>query len=217
MSQDTKRCSRCERIKFLSDFYVFTSRKDGSKSYDCYCKECRKLVNSRGYRRAQRERIDAEKAMRESIPEGYKLCPSCKKVLPLEEYYFLPSRGKHCSYCKECSRAQQRAVVKKSKARKGVFRYKDGRLYLFKGHRNGARTLYWTNDMLSVLKRYYPMTPDSEIAEMLGLSETAVYKKAKELGMKKSKEYLSSIGKRGAQASIVAMRRRSREQQQNQP
>lgn len=216
MTQPTKRCSHCKRIKFVTDFYLFTSRKDGSKTYDTYCKECRKKLNSAKYRREQRERIDSARAFLESIPEGYKLCSACKKVLPLEEFYFLKCKGKHNHCCKECARERARKQCQKepSKARKGVFRYKDGRMYVFKGYKNGARTLYWSENMLSILKRYFPNTPNAEVAEMIGVSVTTLERKAQELGIAKSKTYLSEIGVRAGRLSGVVLRKKLKQSQQ---
>lgn len=45
--------------------------------------------------------------------------------------------------------------------------------------------------MLSIMNRYYPSTPNAELVELLNVSERTITRKAKELGLSKSKEYIS--------------------------
>ena len=62
----------------------------------------------------------------------------------------------------------------------------DGRKYIHTGH---APKLYWSQDSIDLLKRYFPRTGSGEIAEMLGFSPMSVKRKAKELGLKKDLEH----------------------------
>lgn len=125
-----------------------------------------------------------------------KRCIHCGKEKPLTEFYASRKLKRdrsghylcHDSLCKECRKAHNKSV-KLAKSKIGVFRNPiDGRLYIHNGTQGGKK-LYWTGDMLSIMHRYYPCTPDTEIAEMIGVSSRAVYLKAKELGLTKSKQY----------------------------
>lgn len=49
--------------------------------------------------------------------------------------------------------------------------------------------------MLSIMRRYYHNTINRELAEMLGVSERSVTRKARELGLEKDKDFVSSISK----------------------
>lgn len=218
MTQETKRCRFCGTIKFLTDFYEFTSRKDGSKHHDSYCKKCRSYANSKAYRNSQRERIDAIQSLKASVRENEKYCPRCKRVLPLSDFYIVKSTGKPVSFCKECSRERSRSYKCKSKAHNGVFVHKcDGRLRVFTGVKGGQK-LYWTENMLSVLRRYYPNSPSFEVAEMIGVQRCSLDRKAKELGIKKSPEYIRRCRQKGGIAGGIAMRKKIRKlNQQNQP
>ena len=48
----------------------------------------------------------------------------------------------------------------------------------------------WTPQMVSDLKRFYPNTTNNELKGLFMLSEYSIRKKAKELGLKKDKEFL---------------------------
>ena len=52
--------------------------------------------------------------------------------------------------------------------------------------------IYWTPYMLEQLKRDFPTTKNADIAINLNMSITSVRSKAAELGLKKTREYLSS-------------------------
>ncbi len=200
--QATKICARCHQEKPLTGYYS-TARKKGSVRYDSYCRECRIEYNRAQYLRKHRENIEARKVIRANTPDGHKYCPRCKRIQPLDMFFFIPSTGKPYSYCRECSRELARGHKKASKERQGVFRHKDGRFYEHKGIYR-SYTLYWSGNMLSVLRKYYPNTPNTEIAEMLGVSEATVYRKAHSIGLHKNEQYIRECRIRsGLQAGIV--------------
>lgn len=49
--------------------------------------------------------------------------------------------------------------------------------------------------MLSDLKRHYPTTKNKELAELLGVSERTLVRKARELGIGKNPEWLASVSR----------------------
>ena len=115
-------------------------------------------------------------------------CSKCNRDLPIESFYPSEFRGNRKPRCKECHKA-----MKKSRARlKGEVVKKDDRLYISK---RGFFAIYWTPNMISILKRHYPNSPNSDVCEMLGVSENTMYRKARELGLKKSEEYINNNAK----------------------
>ena len=54
------------------------------------------------------------------------------------------------------------------------------------------RRRFWTTAEESRLRSLYPTTPMSQLVEMLGRPKSAIYGKAKELGLKRSAEFLAS-------------------------
>lgn len=49
--------------------------------------------------------------------------------------------------------------------------------------------------MLSIMRRHYHNTLNRELAEMLGVSERSVTRKAREMGLKKSREFMASVSR----------------------
>lgn len=52
-------------------------------------------------------------------------------------------------------------------------------------HRGCATRIYWSGDMLSLIRREFPTTLNEELAGMLGVSPRTLARKAKELGLTK--------------------------------
>lgn len=203
-NQETKRCSHCKRIKFVTDFALRTRRSDGTQYYDYYCRECRHEASKRVNVRAAHERNMQRKAERAAIIVGHKekYCPSCKRVLPKSSFYpAQKSDGLH-TYCKECfCNKYTRDKKRPSKARTGVYRsHVDGRLRVLNG-KPGGHKIHWSGDMLSILYRYYATTSNKDLAEMIGVSDRTVREKATELGLAKSRIY---IHERQSQAARIA-------------
>jgi hypothetical protein len=53
----------------------------------------------------------------------------------------------------------------------------------------------WSTQDLNLLKRLFPATPTSKVAQKVGRKLDAVKKKASRMGLKKSKVYLRRIGR----------------------
>lgn len=95
-----RECSRCHTRKGESEFYA---------SNRSWCKAC--------IRADSRARRDAKRTPREQLPEGFKRCPPCGRVLPLAE--FRPrSNGRPYSYCHACQRVANEASRRKRVAKK---------------------------------------------------------------------------------------------------
>jgi hypothetical protein len=102
----TKTCRDCGEEKPLTEFY---RRKQSPDGFALYCRACFGIRTARAYRKRQEAagatvRPYLPKSEREKLPEGYRRCPDCQQVLPLDR--FVRSRaaaGGIGSYCRECS------------------------------------------------------------------------------------------------------------------
>ena len=196
-NQETKICSKCGQEKPITEYYT---RRKGDKLLPlAHCKQCHDDY-------ARRKREEYRKAHPEPVyPEGYQRCCRCHEVKPFSEFHRNRSRksGVHIE-CRACVSERER-----KKTPPKVFRGTDGRLYI-ENAKTGRALLYWTPNMLSVMHRYYPNTPNRELAEMLGIHEMTVIVKAKELGLSKHPEYLSALGKKNGVLGAYAKRRNER-------
>ena len=220
-NQETKRCGRCKRIKFVTDFALRTRRSDGTQYYDNYCRECRCEANRRANVRAAHERNKHRIAERASIVVGdnEKYCVSCKRVLPKEKFYKSKSEPDGLNtYCKECFYEKYiRDKPKQSRGKVGVFRSPiDGRVKVYNGKPCGQK-LHWNGDMLYVLRTYFPNTSSEEIGEMIGVCGRVVREKAQELGLTKSREYIHSRYSHAARLGWATRRKNQILKQSQQP
>jgi hypothetical protein len=85
-----KECTACKKVKSLESFHYASEHTDGRENR---CKDCAKTL--------QKKYIE-NKRETEEIPTK-KECTSCKKTLPLEEYYVdnekFDKRGTKCKQC----------------------------------------------------------------------------------------------------------------------
>jgi hypothetical protein len=58
--------------------------------------------------------------------------------------------------------------------------------------------------MISELKRYYANTSNEELVELFGCSIRTIIRKARELGLNKSKEHTSFIAKQKSMLAVIA-------------
>ena len=54
----------------------------------------------------------------------------------------------------------------------------------------------WSKSDVSLLKKLFPNNPTAEIAAKLGRATDAVKKKASRMGLRKSKKYMKSLGRK---------------------
>lgn len=100
----TKRCRVCTQEKELSEFSAHPNTRDGRAGI---CKPCHNEYLRKRYKRK-----------RPLLPRGHKLCPRCKKVLPLDQFAANAARkdGRQ-SYCNACWPAYVKYANKKPERR----------------------------------------------------------------------------------------------------
>lgn len=120
-------------------------------------------------------------------------CSTCKRELPEDAFY------KSDKYrCKECHRKQKKASYDKYHPQ--VYVGEDGKLLKrSKGH----PCIYWSGNMISELKRYYANTSNEELVELFGCSIRTIVRKARELGLNKSKEHMSYTAKQKSMLAVI--------------
>ena len=115
-------------------------------------------------------------------------CTVCKQDLPNEAFY--PSDKYRC---KECTKTTPRKAYKEArKSTYGITVNDKGQYINYQGRK---KSIHWTGNMLSDLKRHYPTTKNKELAELLGVSERTLVRKARELGIGKKPEWLASVSR----------------------
>lgn len=87
----------------------------------------------------------------------------------------------------------------------GIFpRQSDGRLML---HQRYATAIYWSPQMISDLKRYFPTSTNDECAGILGVSARTIVRKARELRLSKDPAWLKQIHRERLLLAQVASRK----------
>ena len=123
-----------------------------------------------------------------------KICPHCGRKLWLNEFYPL-KKGGRSSWCHDCVLKYKREYYqKKLKVVDGTFMHR--KLHRIVEHKGYSTRIFWNGNMLSIMQRHYHNTINRELAEMLGVSERSVTRKARELGLEKDKEFISSTSKK---------------------
>lgn len=122
-----------------------------------------------------------------------KTCTHCGRKLWLRDFYKLKS-GYRYSLCRECTKLYKREQYRRHhKVTDGIiFHEKTGRIV---EHQGLSVRIFWSENMLSLLRRYYPNTKNNEIAEMLGVSPRTVTRKARELHLKKSPDFIAAMSR----------------------
>lgn len=135
-----------------------------------------------------------------------KICPRCGKKLWLRDFYRNKKNGVTSSYCKECMKeVKNEEYAAKRKKPDGVLMHGSyGRLM---EHDGFSTRIYWSGNMLSVLRRYFPNTKTEEVAEMLGVSRRTVIRKARELGLEKESGFLKKAWDENRLLALAASKR----------
>lgn len=120
-----------------------------------------------------------------------KTCSKCGKKLPHEDFYKYNNGTCH-SKCKHCENQERKERYQElSQKKQGVrFHPQLNRLVVHNGY---SVRIYWTGDMISILRRYFPNTKTEEVAEMIGVSPRTVIRKARELGLRKDLEFVQQV------------------------
>ena len=102
--------------------------------------------------------------------------------------------GGRSSWCHECVLVYKREQYRKHrKVADGTFMHRTlGRLVEHKGY---STRIFWNGNMLSIMRRHYHNTLNRELAEMLGVSERSVTRKAREMGLEKDKSFVASLSR----------------------
>lgn len=124
------------------------------------------------------------------------ICCICGKDLPEESFYPSELKGHRKPRCKECHKARKRRL---NKLNEGIVQ-RGNRLIIRK---DGISRIYWSGNMLSELKRYYPTTKNSELADYFGVSQRTINRKAAELGLTKSTQFIADVSKENGYYALV--------------
>ena len=116
------------------------------------------------------------------------ICCICGQDLPEESFYPSEFRGHRKARCKECHKERKRRL---NKLNEGVVQ-RGTRLVIRK---DGISRIYWNGNMISELRRYYPTTKNAELADYFGVSQRTINRKAAELGLTKSKQFIADVSK----------------------
>lgn len=117
------------------------------------------------------------------------------------------------SECKECYKAKMRKAYK-PKHKDGIYHDELGRPIEYK---NGIKAYAWTPQMVSDLKRFYPVTKNEELADIFMMSAKTIWKKAKELGIEKDKAWLNKIRAENALIGGYATKRKHKVHKKREP
>ncbi len=60
-------------------------------------------------------------------------------------------------------------------------------------HHGYSKRIYWTKDMVDYLRRHYATTLNEELAGCIGVCQSTMRRKARELGLEKDAEWLKGV------------------------
>ena len=60
-------------------------------------------------------------------------------------------------------------------------------------HEGKYTRIFWSPEMISLMKRHYPSTKNEEMAGIVGVSVRTINRKAKELGLQKDPQWIAEI------------------------
>ena len=107
---ESKTCRHCGQTKPLNDFARNSGLPDG---HGIYCRSCF-AVRYRAYREKKAAGEGREIRVRREVPDGYRWCPDCQTMKPLEEFPRNKSgRQGRGGYCKPCHNAKGKATYER--------------------------------------------------------------------------------------------------------
>ena len=119
-------------------------------------------------------------------------CSVCGEVKPLSESYTYKYKGRKYTrgFCNACDLRKRRERYREKHPGGLTYDKDTGKLWL----RNGrGRSLVWTSQMLSDMRRLFPTTKNDELAGIMGVGVRTMVRKARELGLEKDGEWLSGM------------------------
>lgn len=130
------------------------------------------------------------------IQRRKKICPKCGRRLWLRDFY-RQATGYFSPYCKECTRAAKREeYARNRKVPNRLYQDYFGRLIEHKDH---STRIYWSEYMVQKLKRLFPTTKNEDLAIEFNMSQRTVARKARELGLKKDKDWMQALARKSCQ------------------
>lgn len=124
------------------------------------------------------------------------ICAKCNQDLPIESFYPSELRGHRKPRCRDCHKARKRKL---NKLNEGIAQ-RGAHLIIRK---DGISRIYWSGNMLSELRRYYPTTKNAELADYFGVSQRTINRKAAELGLTKSKQFIADVAKDNGYLALI--------------
>lgn len=131
---------------------------------------------------------------KQSHEEELRTCKKCGRTLPPAEFPW----QRHT--CRSCCLSYKREEYRRNRAvPEGVYRHpRTGQLI---EHRANVTHIYWSSSMLRHLRASYATTTNADLAIDLGVSPRTVIRKARQLGLVKSPEWLT--GTWGEQCRVM--------------
>lgn len=119
------------------------------------------------------------------------ICKVCGKKLWLKEFY-KESDTTYKKVCKECHKkyVNERYAISHKKPNGKYYHSSYGRVM---EHNGMALKIFWNKDMLDILHKYYPNTKNEEVADRCGVSQRTMIRKARELGLRKNKDFIHEV------------------------
>lgn len=116
----------------------------------------------------------------------------CGEVKPLSEFYTYKYKGRKYTrgFCNACDLRKRRERYREKHPGGLTYDRDTGKLWLRKGR---GRSLVWTSQMLSDLRRLFARTKNEELAGILGVGVRTMVRKARELGLEKDDGWLSGV------------------------
>lgn len=135
-----------------------------------------------------------------------KVCPHCGIKLWLRDFYTL-SNGGHNSWCKDCCKQYKRDWYQNNrKVPDGIRMCQDtGRVFEHKGL---SKRIFWNKQMLDDLKRLYATSKNEDLADIIGVSQRTLIRKARELGLVKNEQWQHDIVMRHLKMAVFESRRK---------
>lgn len=119
------------------------------------------------------------------------ICKVCGNNLWLRDFY-KSSDKTYKKTCKECYKIyiNERYAMLHKKPDGKYYHSSYGRVM---EHNGNSLKIFWNKDMLDILQEYYPKAKNEEVADMCGVSQRTMIKKARELGLSKNKDFIHKV------------------------
>ena len=125
------------------------------------------------------------------VKQRKKVCTKCGRKLWLRDYYRRID-GTLFSECKECNKKRGRdSYQKKKKVADGTFYHKSYDRIMV--HNGVSTRIFWSPSMITYLQKHFPTSKNQDLADALGVSQSTMSRKARELRLEKKTEWLKNV------------------------